>query len=305
VRPQSILISALALVFGGSAAVGVNAFVRNKAPAGVVATVPVVVAVLDIPRGSTITADLVKVRDYPKDAAPEGAIAKPGDVIDRTVFIPLVKGDAVVESKLAPKGMGKGLASLVPSGMRAVTIQTPNVASGVAGFVLPGNRVDVLLTVTDSGGSVQTGGGSTTTLLQNVEILAVDQRMEAPAENKVDSKDLRSVTLLVTPHQANLLDLGQNKGTLHLALRNLEDRQDARAAPVTLADLRFLREKPWDERAQGVLEALGKALAQRKPEPKVVVAPPKAPVKVFIRTIRGSSEGKVSIERPEEGPEGG
>lgn len=302
-RPQSILITALALVFGGSAAVGVNAYVNNKKTA-TVETVPVVVALIDIQRGSTITADVLKVRDYPKDAAPEGAVATLGDVIDRTVFIPLVKGDAVVESKLAPKGMGKGLASLVPSGMRAVTIQTPNVASGVAGFVLPGNRVDVLLTVTDSGG-VDTGGGSTTTLLQNVEILAVDQRMEAPADNKVDSKELRSVTLLVTPHQANLLDLGQNKGMLHLALRNLEDRQDARATPVTLADLRFRREKPWDERAQGVLEALGKALAQRKPEPKVVVAPPpKPPVKVLIRTIRGSSEGGVSIERPEVGPDG-
>jgi pilus assembly protein CpaB len=305
VRPQSILISALALVFGGSAAVGVNTYVNRKNAAATVDTVPVVVAVLDIPRGSTITVDLVKVRDYPKDAAPEGAIARPADVIDRTVFIPLVKGDAVVESKLAPKGMGKGLASLVPSGMRAITIQTLNVATGVAGFVLPGNRVDVLLSVTDSGGG-DTGGGSTTTLLQNVEILAVDQRMEAPADNKVDSKELRSVTLLVTPRQANLLDLGQNKGMLRLALRNLEDHQDARTVPVTLADLRFRREKPWDERAQGVLEALGKALAQRKPEPKVVEAPPppKAPVKVFIRTIRGSSEGGVSIERPEVGPDG-
>src|SRR6476659_9680273 len=81
------------------------------------------------------------------------------------------------------------------------------------------------------------------------------------------NKEMRSVTLLVTPQNANLLNLGQNKGTLHLALRNLEDKQDARTRPSTLADIRFHQGKPWDERAKGVLEALAKALAQRKPEP--------------------------------------
>ena len=67
-----------------------------------------------------------------------------------------------------------------------------------------------------------TGGGSTTTLLQNVEILAVDQKVDGPADNKVDSTNLRSVTLLVTPDQAAKLSLGQSKGTLHLTLRNPE-----------------------------------------------------------------------------------
>ena len=88
---------------------------------------------------------------------------------------------------------------------------------GVAGFILPGNRVDVLLSLGEISGTNETGGGSTITLLENIEILAVDQKMDAPSDNKVDTKDLRSVTLLVTPQQANRLDLGQNKGMLHLA----------------------------------------------------------------------------------------
>ena len=106
----------------------------------------------------------------------------------------------------------------------------------MAGFILPGNKVDVLLTVDDISGITKvgiqgsSGGGSsnasTTTLLQNVEILAVDQKTTAPAENKIDAKELRSVTLLVTPQQANELGLAQNKGKLHLALRNLDDSQD-------------------------------------------------------------------------------
>ena len=78
----------------------------------------------------------------------------------------------------------------------------------------------------------------TITLLENVEILAVDQKMDAPPDNKVDTKDLRSVTLLVTPQQANQLDLGQNHGMLHLALRNREDNKAAQTKPATPNDLR-------------------------------------------------------------------
>jgi Flp pilus assembly protein CpaB len=81
--------------------------------------------------------------------------------------------------------------------------------------------------------------------LQGVEILAVDQRVEAPAENKVDPKDLRSVTLLVTPEQGAKLTLAQNQGTLHLALRNPQDDQPASVRPVTLADFKFYQESPW------------------------------------------------------------
>ncbi len=154
----------------------------------------------------------------------------------------LLKDEPVVNGKLAPKGSGRGMAALIPKGMRAFTIRTPRIAPGVAGFVMPGYKVDVLLTMNDVRANDQTGGGSTTTLLQNVEISAVDQNIDAPAENKMD-KDLRSVTLLVTPQQAKQLDLGQNKGTLRLALRNEHDKDDARTRSATVTDLRFRPEK--------------------------------------------------------------
>jgi pilus assembly protein CpaB len=277
---------------------GVNTFL-NRAPGEVVAGVPVVVAAVDVPRGGNITAEMVKVKQFPKEMVPTGALSKVEDAVDRGVYIPLVKDDPVLEAKLAPKGSGRGLAALIPTGMRAYSVKVPDVAQGVAGFILPGNRVDVLLSVGDiAGAQSDTGGGSTTTLLQNVEILAVDQKMDAPADNKVDTKELRSVTLLVTPQQANLLDLGQNKGMLHLSLRNREDTLAARTQPATLADLRFRQEKPWDERAKGVLEALGKALAQRPPAPAAtpVVKAPEPPPAVAIRTIRGRYEGSVMVQ---------
>jgi pilus assembly protein CpaB len=310
VSPRSLLVVVMALVFGGSAAVGVNSFVNNP-PSLKADVVPVVVAAFDVPRGGNLTAELVKIKDFPRDIVPQGAMSQVQDAVDRAVFIPLMKDEPVLEAKLAPKGSGRGLAALVPNGMRAFTIQTPNIATGVAGFILPGNKVDVLLTVDDvtgitPSGIPATGGGggsnaSTTTLLQNVEILAVDQKTVAPAENKMDAKELRSVTLLVTPQQANELGLAQNKGKLHLALRNLDDSQDARTRPTTLSDLRFQQGTSWDERAKVLLEAWGKAMAQRKPEQRVVVEtpkPPEPPPPTTIRTLRGTREGAVPILIP-------
>jgi pilus assembly protein CpaB len=281
----------MALVFGGSAAMGVRQLVGQAAPP-TVDLVKVVVAAVVIPRGSLVTTELVKTRDYPRELLPQGAILKLEDVLDRSALATVVAGEPVLESKLSPRGQ-RGLATQIATGMRAITINT-NVAAGVAGFILPGNKVDVLLTVNSGGGtSDPTGGGATTTLLQNVEILAVDQRIEAPTENLMDSKEMRSVTLLVTPDQAAKVELGQNKGTLHLSLRNPSDNDHANARPATMTDLRFYQEppaRPWDDRAKDFLKVLGDTLAQAsrpKPEDSKPLPPP--PRKFSIRTIRGGS----------------
>src|SRR5262249_8417595 len=179
-------------------------------------TVPVVVAAADVPRFAALSAEMLTTREFPKDMAPPGSLSRVEDAVDRVCLGQLVRDEPVLNAKLAARGAGRGIAPGIADGMRAFTIQTPNVASGVAGFILPGNKVDVLLHVPGNGGNGPNGGGITTTLLQNVEILAVDQRVDAPADNKVDANLLRSVTLLVRPDQALKLDLGQNKGTLHL-----------------------------------------------------------------------------------------
>src|SRR5271157_5555900 len=273
---RSLVVIALALIFGGSAAVGVNSFMQG-APSPKGDVVPVVVAAYDLPRGGSIVPEAVKIKEFPTDLVPAGALSKLEDAVNRGIFVPLTRDEPVLESKLAPKGAGRGLAALIPSGMRAYTVKVPDVAQGVAGFILPGNRVDVLLSVGEIAGTSDTGGGSTSTLLQNVEILAVDQKMDAPSDNKVDTKDLRSVTLLVNPQQANLLDLGQNKGMLHLALRNLEDNEASQTKPATLIELRPPVPPPLPP-----------------PLPKA----PEPPPTVSIRTIRGVREGAVLIQIP-------
>ena len=115
-RPQSIVAVVLALVFGGSAAMGVRNYVGSM-PAARTDTVPVVVAKMTIPRGMLVGTDLVKTRDYPKDLVPTGAILKVEDVLDRSAYSTLVTDEPVLESKLSPKGQ-RGLASLVADGMR-------------------------------------------------------------------------------------------------------------------------------------------------------------------------------------------
>jgi pilus assembly protein CpaB len=300
-----------AIVFGGSAAVGVRQYVK-QGPTAQVETVSVIVAAVNIPRGVLVSTDLITTSNYPKDLAPTGAILKIEDVLNRSAFTTMVKGEPVLESKLSPKGQ-RGLASLVAEGMRAFTITT-NVASGVAGFILPGNKVDVLLTFASGGSNDFTGGGSTTTLLQNVEILAVDQKVEAPLDNKVDSSNLRSVTLLVTPDQAAKLSLGQNKGTLHLTLRNPVDKLAAKVRPTTVNDIQFLSEAPsksWNERVSEVIKVWGEAQAKARsatatatasePAPAPDPAPAEAKRMRIIRTLRGTSEGMVILS-PEGSP---
>lgn len=279
---RTAIVVILSLVCGLSAAAGVN-LMRNRGQERPteIETKPVVVAVVDISRGMTVSDEHVTIKQYESDSVPAGAIATIEEVRDRAAIIPIFKDEPLLGRKLAGLDAGRGMAPLIPEGMRAFTIHTPTMASGVAGFVLPGNKVDILLTVTRSSRD-GTGGGSTNTLLQNVEVMAVDQRLNAPAENKVDPKRLRSVTLLVTPDQAAKLSLAQTKGTLHLSLRNDGDDAPALTRPVTLTEIRYLEQGPVngsDETTQAVVNG----------------TPNSPPIRV--RTLRGRVGGSVYIER--------
>ena len=278
---RTVLVVALALVFGGSAAFTVNNL-RNSPSTVPVDTVPVVVAVKDIPRAYGLSADLLKTEDWPKDHVPEGTASKPEDLLGRVTFYPLAKGDPVVESKLCPKGVrGGGLAALIRKGMQCFTIPASDVAAGAGGLIQPEDRVDVLLTPPE-------GGGRATRLLQNVEILAVGQLFDAPRNGKVDPKDLQSVALHVTPDEAVLL-AGQKKGSLQLALRSPQDDKDGKAqAPTTVDDLGVM--------AKGLLEAAAKAWPKKKAEkPKAAPEPPPEPEPVTINILRGNHRFRTPV----------
>jgi pilus assembly protein CpaB len=175
----------LALLSGASMAVGVMR--SNRANAKDVADgleiVAVVVAAVDVPRATQLTAEHVRLCDWPKGLVPKGAVMKLEEAIGHVTVGPVLAEELILQPKLTSKQAKGELATLVPVGMRAYTIQASRVASNVAGFILPGNQVDVLLNLRGSRDD-ETGGGSTTTLLQAVEVLAVDQRLEGPEENK-------------------------------------------------------------------------------------------------------------------------
>ena len=185
------------------------------------ATVPVVVAVTDVARGAVLGPDSITIRAFPKKLVPAGALGKLEEATGRTTLGLIAGGEMLLEAKLAPKGTKGGIAALIPNGMRAIAIQIPNVATGVAGFVLPGNKVDVLISYNERPGAPVREPAEV--LLDNVEILAVDQKIDAPAENRMDAAQMRSVTLLVTPDEAAKLHEAMSRGTLHLSLRNPAD----------------------------------------------------------------------------------
>ncbi len=282
------LLGMLALVFSGATALGVYLFVGKPTDPGF-DTVSIVVAVGQVPRGVTLTEEMLATRDWPKGFVPEGVLFELDEAVGRTVWVPLVASDPIVESKLATLGAGRGMAALIPKGMRAVTIQTPNVATGVAGFILPGNKVDVLWALGQSTQDDLTGGGSTVTLLQNVEILAVDQQIEVTNENRGDSRDLRSVTLLTSPADAARLDLAQNKGTLRLSLRNPEDSLIDDIAMATLLGIRGSSVPTF------VMKTTDSP-ALEDPEQRPTVSLPREIV-IPIRTLRGTSSGAVYLRQ--------
>ena len=288
---RTILVVFLALVCGAAMAIGV---LKTNRPAtmGPVATKTerVVIAVANIERGRSLTDKDIAEVDWPKGVAPAIAVRKKEDALKQVAIGQVLEGELILTSKLA-SGEVRMLEIEVPDGMRAFTVMASKVASNVAGFVLPGSRVDVLLNMRGGGRGDTTGGGSTTTLLQAVKVLAVDQRLDRPEENKVDLKGLSSVTLLVTPEQASKLDLGQNMGALSLSLRNPKDLLDVKTDPATVANLKFTNEPPLDlgetpSGPGGMVEAFAAAMAQR----------PETPPQLCILTMRGAQRGRVFVD---------
>ena len=190
----------------------------------------VVVAAKVLPAGATIDRDSVKLRDLPESAAPATGFAKLEDVLDRPVISPIQPDEPVVEARIAAKGSGMGLAPLIPPGMRAISVRVNDVV-GVSGFVLPGMRVDVLVT----GRPPNQQDTVTRTVLQNISVLSAGQTIQT--DGKSQSMVVPVVTLLVDPQEAEALTLANNEGHIQLVLRNSTDDKRAATAGRQLHDL--------------------------------------------------------------------
>jgi pilus assembly protein CpaB len=222
----------------------------------------------------------VKVVKIPAQAFPKGAFSKPEDVLDRPVVSTILAEEPLSEGRLALRGSGVGLAPVIPVGMRAVTVRVNDVV-GVAGFVLPGMRVDVLITGHPPGNATMV----TKTVLQNILVLSAGQTLQTDATGK--PVDAPNVTVLVTPQQAELLTLAGNEGRIQLVLRNGGDQNIEKTEGLSLTTL-------YGAHAKAIPVNSGDAsrpVRRREPVAVAPVAlpppPPPAPVPDQIITIRG------------------
>jgi pilus assembly protein CpaB len=175
----------------------------------------VIAAATDIKLGSVLRdADLTTIEIT--GTLPKGAILKKENAIGRGVISNLYLGEPVLENRLAAPGSGGGLAATIPQGMRATAVRVNEVV-GVAGFVTPGMRVDVLITGNPPGGAT-TQGSLVRTLLQNIEVLSAGTDIQRDAEGK--PLQVQVVNLLVTPTQAEILSLASAETHIQLVLRN-------------------------------------------------------------------------------------
>jgi pilus assembly protein CpaB len=200
----------------------------KAAPAGVT----IALAAHDLEVGALVKEEDIVLTEW-SSAVPVGATSKIDDLKGRGVITPIYAKEPLIDSRLAPKGAGGGLASMIPPGQRAVAVRVNEVV-GVAGFVVPGMRVDVLISGSAPGGNGNLGT-LTRTMLQYIEVLSAGQDFKKDNEGKPIM--VQVVTLLVTPEQAEQLSLASTQTSIQLVLRNKLDREVTKTPGTALANL--------------------------------------------------------------------
>jgi pilus assembly protein CpaB len=225
-RTRPWLMLAAALASGGLAALLAMRYLQQKATP--LAAQPIrssmVVAARTLPVGTIVSDQHVKTIEWTGGALPLGYIGSPQEVVGRGLMSDLQENEPILESKLAPKGAGGGLPIIINEGMRGLTMRV-NEVSGVAGFVTPNTRVDVLLTMEDKGNA---GEPSTRIIMQDMRVLAAGQSIQPDKEGK--PQPVPVVTFLVSPQQAETLALASQQGSIQLALRNQLDTLEVKTS---------------------------------------------------------------------------
>ncbi len=235
-RKGPLIFLVLALVLAGAAAWGAHQWLRAQSAgdgAKKLRLAPVVVASRVLPAGQQLTAQDLAVQAWPASALPQGRFAQVKQVAGRVLKGPMVQGEVVLAAKLAPQGSAGGLSAVVPPGFRAMTVKVDEVI-GVGGFVQPGDRVDVLVTL--AGGSYREDPVSRT-VLEDINVLTVGEKIQRDDQGRGHTNKVKVVTLQLKPAQAERLALASNEGRVVLALRNQGDRQPGQGSGVSLSGL--------------------------------------------------------------------
>jgi pilus assembly protein CpaB len=247
-----------------------------------VATENVVVASQDLPVGTVINDTQVKAVGWPKASMPQGSFAATGQVVGRTVLDKVSTGEPVTAAKLVPAGGQTGILTYkIPEGHRAMTVAVDQV-SGVAGFITPGNKVDVVLSVTPPGGQQPLSK----IVLQDVPVLAIGQII---AQEKKDEKPqvVPTVTMDVTPDDAEKLAVASTQGRLQLVLRRAGDTDVAKTAGATV--MKVLAGSGAPERVERKAGPKRKIARRAQPKKEVAVKTEKDEF-INVTVIRGNQK---------------
>src|SRR5579859_1822484 len=285
-RVLTILLTALLIAAGASYMVFRPVRTRISSAAGPT-TSEVIVAAHKIELGSLVKD--IDLRTGPwVGPVPQGVLLKKEDAVGRGVISTIYEGEPVLDSRLAGVGGGAGLAATIPPGMRAVAVRVNDVV-GVAGFVVPGMKVDILISGVPPGAAA--GGPRVKTLLQNIEVLSAATNIQKDPEGK--PLPVPVVNLLVTPEQAEILSLASNETRIQLILRNPLDNEPSKTSGVALGGL-FSGEK-----AAPVAHA-----ARPAPKPVAPPAAVPAPPKPFsVEVLNGPRRTEVKFARRQEDPQ--
>jgi pilus assembly protein CpaB len=280
-RMRVMLVLLLAIAAGGALAYGTYTYVKNApAAAAAIPTRPVVVAALDLDVGAALRPEDVRIVQWPANAVPAGVFETSDELVGRGLVMPVIQNEPILPMKLASKEAGSGLPVMIPEGQRAVSVRV-NEVIGVAGYVLPGTRVDVVAVA-----SATDNKGDTTSkvVLNNVQVLAAGTKMEQDGDQG-KPMPVTVVTLLVDPEQAERLTLASTEGKIQLALRNPLDK----GAPMTpcVRPASLLGSAPLTSKYASPNRA-------RIARPAAIVAdatPPPAPVQT-VEMIRGDKRSE-------------
>jgi pilus assembly protein CpaB len=225
---RALAVMAVAILFGLTAVMLASRWLLQQ-PGG---AGRIVVAAGDINLGQRLAPEMLKLVEWPADSVPKGAFTDPQKLAGRVLKSSVLLGEPVSETKLAPNGTLGGLSALISEGKRAITVRVNDVV-GVAGFALPGNYVDIIVSTQKDaapGVSAAREQNISKIVLERILVLAVAQEV---GRDETKPKVVNAVTLEVTPEQAEKLDLARSVGTLSLVLRNQIDPQPVQTSGAT------------------------------------------------------------------------
>jgi pilus assembly protein CpaB len=253
-RPKSLILLVLALGCGLVASIGINQVMANKRGpvAAAVDTVPIYVAQAEIGLGDPLLVEALKLEQWPKDRVPPGAIGKLEDIQDRRTKTKFFPGEPILEPKLFGKGENQdSVSEMIPKGYRVVAVRVDAVSSG-GNMLLAGDRVDVMVHLQEnpSKGIMETG---TRTFLQNIKVFAVNDQFSRDGEEK--SLAAKTVSLLVTPPQAEIVTLASELGQIRLSMRSVDD-DGVETSGGANADLLTNGAGKGEDKTAGLKEAL-------------------------------------------------